>query len=333
MVERHEPVWESEHKFGLGLRVPRRAHGAATPSRPSRATDFVVMIVGYPGHFDLGPRRGGRRRKTRRLQPDCCRGGPLVDDRGRGRRSPLSAVLSGVDRRSMRAADLVIADTEATPSTSGRWPGSRATVDVASSAPRSRSSRPAGSRETFGACSYGKLIPLHGLETILAAARLVPEVPFGSREPASSRACSSTTCRPTSTGSVGSRTSRIRRRSGLRGAPSGFRHRPKGGQGDPEQSVRGAGVRRTVITADTVASRELLVDSQSALLVPPGDPAALAAALRRLAGDPRCARIAEGGLRVYRERASEDVLGARWRLILERVIASAHDSREPRSPR
>jgi len=56
----------------------------------------------------------------------------------------------------------------------------------------------------------------------------------------------------------------------------------------------------------------------TALLVPPGDPEALAAAVRRLAGDSALAeRIGSRGLAVYQERASEDVLGARWRGLLE----------------
>src|SRR5205807_1765209 len=37
-----------------------------------------------------------------------------------------------------------------------------------------------------------------------------------------------------------------------------------------------------VITADTEAARELLLDGESALLIPPNDPGALAAAIRRL---------------------------------------------------
>jgi glycosyltransferase involved in cell wall biosynthesis len=73
-----------------------------------------------------------------------------------------------------------------------------------------------------------------------------------------------------------------------------------------------------VITADTPAARELLADGESALLVPPGDAEALADALRT-AADNRdlLTRIAQGGRRAYEERASEDVLGRRWRDVLE----------------
>jgi glycosyltransferase involved in cell wall biosynthesis len=65
----------------------------------------------------------------------------------------------------------------------------------------------------------------------------------------------------------------------------------------------------------------LLVDGQSALLVPPGDPNALAAAVRQLAEDPALAgRIGAEGLRAYRAHASERVLGERWRGLIEGLL-------------
>jgi glycosyltransferase involved in cell wall biosynthesis len=76
-----------------------------------------------------------------------------------------------------------------------------------------------------------------------------------------------------------------------------------------------------VITADTPASRELLVDEDSALLVPPGDADSLATAVRHLAEDPALARrLADGGLHAYRAQASEHVLGERWRGLIERLV-------------
>jgi len=89
----------------------------------------------------------------------------------------------------------------------------------------------------------------------------------------------------------------------------------------PNKAFQALACGTPLITADTPATRELLVDGESALLVPPGDPEALAAAIRRLAADPTLAeRLSAGGLAAYREQASEDVLGARWRELLAGLL-------------
>ena len=54
----------------------------------------------------------------------------------------------------------------------------------------------------------------------------------------------------------------------------------------PNKAFQALACGTPLITADTPAARELLRDGESALLVPPGDPEALAAAVRRLAGEP-----------------------------------------------
>jgi glycosyltransferase involved in cell wall biosynthesis len=60
---------------------------------------------------------------------------------------------------------------------------------------------------------------------------------------------------------------------------------------------------RPVVTADTSAARALLRDGEEALLVPAGDPAALAAALERLRDDPALrARLAAGARRLWSRR-------------------------------
>ena len=43
--------------------------------------------------------------------------------------------------------------------------------------------------------------------------------------------------------------------------------------------------------------------------------------MRRLAADPELGRaLSRGGLAVYEEQASEEVLGARWRSLLEELL-------------
>ena len=91
----------------------------------------------------------------------------------------------------------------------------------------------------------------------------------------------------------------------------------------PNKAFQALACGTPLITADTPAARELLQDGDSALLVPAGDPAALAAAVRRLAGEPELAqRIGAGGLDAYRAQASEEVLGERWRGLLEQLVGS-----------
>ena len=89
-------------------------------------------------------------------------------------------MLQLVDRGAFRAADLVVADTEAHAAFFRRsfgLPDDR--VDVALVGAEEALFRPGWQApEPFQVLFVGKLIPLHGLTTILGAAALVPEIPF-----------------------------------------------------------------------------------------------------------------------------------------------------------
>jgi glycosyltransferase involved in cell wall biosynthesis len=169
----------------------------------------------------------------------------------------------------------------------------------------------------------GKLIPLHGLDTILAAAALVPEVPF--RIVGDGQLAPLLANRPANVEHVEwiayPELPAEYQRAGC--ALGIFDTGPKAARVIPNKAFQALACACPVITADTPAARELLTDGVDALLVPPGDAAALAAAVRKLAGSAElAARLGEGGRATYEARASEAVLGARWRRILERVAAA-----------
>ena len=90
----------------------------------------------------------------------------------------------------------------------------------------------------------------------------------------------------------------------------------------PNKAFQALACGTPLVTADTPGARELLADGESALLVPPGDAEALADALRSLAADPELARrLSAGGRAAYEARASEAVLGGRWRELVEQAVA------------
>jgi glycosyltransferase involved in cell wall biosynthesis len=92
----------------------------------------------------------------------------------------------------------------------------------------------------------------------------------------------------------------------------------------PNKAFQALACGTPLVTADTPAARELLVHDASALLVPAGEPEALAAALRTLRADPELAeRLGRGGREAYEAQASEQVLGARWRGLFERALENA----------
>src|SRR5262249_34004665 len=164
----------------------------------------------------------------------------------------------------------------------------------------------------------GKRIPLHGLETILEAARLAPELRF--RVVGSGQLQKLVETRPPNVEHVPwveyERLAGELHRAGC--ALGIFGTSAKSARVIPNKAFQALACATPLVTADAPAARELLADGESALLVPPGDAEALAAALRRLAGNPDIARrLSEGGLAAYRGHASEDVLGARWRALLE----------------
>jgi glycosyltransferase involved in cell wall biosynthesis len=321
--ERHRPLWGRRHNWSLGVGQLVRVAAAERRLRREHERDADVLIVGYPGHFDMPAARRVARGRPVVFNPLVSLHDTLVTDRGRfRRRSPTAGLLHHVDRIAFRRASLVVADTDAHAAFFA------ATFDL----PRDRLAvcfvgaedgifRPGWQPERpFHALFVGKLIPLHGVEAILAAARLVPDIPF--RVAGSGQLDHLLTELPPNVDWVPwieyEDLPEAYQQAGC--ALGIFGGGEKAARVIPNKAFQALACGRPLVTADTAAARELLTDGADALLVPPADPEALAAAVRRLADDAAlAAALGEAGRATYEARASEEVLGARWRAVLEHV--------------
>jgi len=326
VVEHHVGVWEGKRdswRAGPGT-LGRLAAAELRLLRRPRA-DFDVLVVGYPGHLDLPAARRAAGDRPVVFNPLVSLADTFVADRGRFRTgSPAARTLEAIDRLAFRAADLVVADTEAHARHLAALAGLPAErVAVCFVGAEERLFRPGWAPDEPFTCLFvGKLIPLQGLETILAAARAVPELPFrivgsGQLEPL-------LRARPANVEWIPwveyERLPDELHRAGC--ALGIFGTSDKARRVIPNKAFQALACGTPLVTGDTPAARELLVDEESALLVPPGDPQALAAAIGRLTADTALAqRLGEGGPAAFREHASEDILGQCWRSVLERAQA------------
>jgi glycosyltransferase involved in cell wall biosynthesis len=287
-----------------------------------RPRGFDAYLVGYPGQFDLPAARRAARGRPVVFNPLVSLADTLVSDRRRFRAGSLPArALEAIDRHAFRSADLVVADTEAHARFLAELAG-LGKVAVCFVGAEERIFGPGWQPpQSFAALFVGKLIPLQGVDTILAAARLAPQIPF--------RIVGSGQLAPL----LGERPPNVEHVPWIRyelladelhraGCALGiFGTTGKAQRVIPNKAFQAIACGVPLVTADTPAARELLVHEESALLVPPGDAAALAGAIERLASDAELARrLGAGGRGAYEASASEAVLGARWRGIIERLL-------------
>jgi glycosyltransferase involved in cell wall biosynthesis len=322
VVERHEPVWEERRDAWRAgaltalrlaraeVRLARRLHG-----------EFDAVLVGYPGHLDVLALRRALPGVPLILNPLVSLSDTLVGDRARFRAASLPArTLRTVDRRAFAAADVVVADTRAHAELFSSL-GARE-VEVVPIGAEERIFHPPWqpvreSRVLF----VGKLIPLHGVETILGAAGELLDVRF--RLVGQGQLDDVLRDRPPNVEWV-RWVDYDRLGAAYRAAACAlgvFGTTAKAARVIPNKAYQALACGTPLVTADTPAARELLADGESARLVPAGDAEALAEAVRGLLVDEEAARrLADRGLAAYRAQASEDVLASRWRGVVERVV-------------
>jgi glycosyltransferase involved in cell wall biosynthesis len=316
----HEEMWGGTHKFGLTPTVlPRLARAELRLARAAVPGDADALIVGYPGQFDLWSAK--RHSKPVVFNAMVSLYDTFVEDRERFRDGSLPAkALRRLDRAAFRAADLLVSDTRANADFMQELAGIDE-VAVCYLGAEERLFRPAWRRtEDFHVLYVGKPAPLHGLELILEAARRLPDVPF--RVVGTGQVTHVLDARPANVEHVPwVEYERVADEYARAGCSVGiFGSSGKAERVIPHKTFQALAVGTPLITADTAAARELLVDGRDSLLVE-RTPEALAEAIVALRdGTELAARIGAGGRVTFEREASEAVLGVRWRDTIERGI-------------
>ncbi len=276
----------------------------------------AAVIVGYPGHFlvPFGRLLATTRRTRLVFDPLVSLWDTFAGDRGLVRDGSAKArAVRAVDDVAFRLPDLVLADTWAHAAyfqEAFRLPRGRLAVTPVGALPEPRAdgaARRLAPGEPLTVFQYGKWSPMHGAETVLAAAEQLRAEPFrfilageGQVSAELRRAIADRDL--TNVEWLGALPPQeLRARTLAADVCLGvFGRSAKAGRVVPNKVYDGLACGRPVVTADTAGAREWLHDGETALLTPAGDGAALAAALRRLLGESDRAHLGAAGLALYR---------------------------------
>jgi glycosyltransferase involved in cell wall biosynthesis len=279
----------------LLLRLARRWTTLAAAARRMPRPD--VVVVGYLGHFDVHLARLVFRRVP--IVLDHLVG---ASDTGRDRQldgGPRQALLRLIDAAALRAASVIVVDTdEHLAALPPRYRGRAVVVPVGAPAPWAAAAQAA---ETAAAAApapdgerplkvvfYGLYTPLQGTPVIGAALGALAGAPVevtmigGGQDEAQTKAAAAANPAVRWLDWVPAQElpSLVAEHDVCLGI---FGTGAKALRVVPNKVFQGLAAGCAIVTSDTPPQRRLLADV--AVLVPPGDPEALAGALRRLAGD------------------------------------------------
>lgn len=293
-----------------------------------------ALVVGYPGHFVVPLARAVAAFLRTRLVFD-----PLVSlrdtfagDRGLvADRGWKASAIHVVDRAAFALPDLVLADTQAHAAyyrAAFHIPERRLGVVPVGALPvpdadGSARSLPAG--EPLRIFQYGKWSPLHGAETVVAAADLLRDEPFRFVLAGEGQLSASLRGEIASRGLpnvewLGSLAPASLRAQTLAAdvCLGVFGRSDKAARVVPNKVHDALSCGRPIVTADTPAARELLADRENAVLVPMASPQALAAALRGLMGVEERRRMGTAALALYRRSLTPRAIAGAFLAALER---------------
>jgi glycosyltransferase involved in cell wall biosynthesis/SAM-dependent methyltransferase len=319
--------------FALLGRLALRWTTLAWRARRRPAPD--VVVVGYLGHFDVHLARLLFRRVPVVLDHLVGASATARDRRLDG--GPRQAVLRLIDSAALRSADIVVVDTEehlaALPP---RHQGRAVVVPVG--APQmwyeaARQAGPAASDDVSGPLRvvfYGLYTPLQGTPVIGAALAEIADAPIevtmigGGQDEAATRSAAAANAAVrwldwVPAAELPALVASHHVCLGIFGAGE------KALRVVPNKVFQGAAAGCAIVTSDTAPQRRALGDA--AVLVPPADPEALAAALLRLAGDrAELTRLRGGAHRLAQRRfAPEQIVAPLLSKLVPAGAPGAHD--------
>ena len=343
VVECRAPLWRDTGDKLAAVRGDGRAFGRRLALawrellRRHRAIGpYDALVVGYAGHLDVLLAHRLARRAGRPLVLDAFLSlAETVEDRALARvGSARWRAARLLDRLACRRADRVLVDTRAHAAYFARalaLPPARLAVVPMGAWPRPPLPPPPAA--PFEVLYFGSYIPLHGLEHVLGAARqlaALPDVRFTLVGDGQQYAAVREQARRWCLTNV--RFARewlaeddlvARYLAPAHVCLGVFGASPKAARVVPAKALLALAAGRPLVTRDSPAAREALVDGEHALLCPPADADALADALRRLRADATLrARLAAAGPPVVVAGYSPDALG---RQLLAVLAAAAQE--------
>ncbi|MBC8273568.1 MAG: glycosyltransferase family 4 protein, partial [Chloroflexi bacterium] len=349
VIECHERLWH-----GIGDRVQAAGGGWLRPGfwwrvlrtyarllrRYRLVGDYDVLIVGYPGQFDVFLARLLSRLCHRPLVWDILMSIYLVAlERGLTERSRTTVnLIRQVERIACRLPDLLILDTAEYIA----W--FRATHDISSERFRlvpigadDRIFRPLVNKcagdGLFRVVYYGTFIPNHGVEYIVEAAQLLADAPsirFELIGEGPDRDKAVALARHYNLSNVEfvdwlDKEELVKRVSKADVCLGVFGTTPQSLMTVHNKIYEGMAMARPVITGDSPAVRQALVHGEHLYLCKRANPQALADAVCALKANPDLRRrLAESGYHLYREEFDLQHNGARYAAHLHELVEHCH---------
>lgn len=296
---------------------------------------YDVMLIGYPGHFDVYLARLLTKLRRRPLALDVLMSLHLIaEERGLTAKAPWTArLLFGLEKFGLALPDLLIIESEAYENyLCDKYGLNHARFFHVPHGTCDRLFQPRDivpmQDLRFRVTYHGLFLLSHGLEFVIQAAALLRErtdIHFdfygeGPQEPAIRKMIDELGL-PNVTLHGLVPFDQLLERLSRSDIVLGVFGRTRQSEYTIQNKIwEGLAMARPVITSDTETIRQYLRHGEEVYLIEPGTPEALAVAITSLAADPTlCARLAAGGHARYRQSHSPAALGARLLQGLQRL--------------